>query len=208
MLEISVAREDDISKFQDLARKHHLIKKENLAEGFLYVLNSESSLKQIIREGLSKSVKFQDEIVGYILINSAKGYEETYHRELGSMVENTYHSHYENKSAIILQAVLDKSFRSFINSIRIQNQIIKELFKEGFSTTYAEGCLNPFNPRTYYLLSEMCRWKRDGFKHQKLDNEDYENDSGEISSLGGYELMKKLLPQGVVFGLYSKHRMN
>ena len=208
MLEISTAKERDIPKFQDLARRYHLIRRENVTEGFLYVLNSEFSLKQIIREGLSKSVKFQDEIVGYILISSEKGYEETYHRELGSIVENTYHSNYEDESAIILQAVLDKHFRNRINSIRTQNQIVEYLFKKGFSVVYAEGCLNPFNPRTYYILSEMCGWKRNGFKHQRLDNEDYENDPEEISAMGGFKLMKKLFPQGIVFGLYSKHKID
>ena len=208
MLEIKVAREEDIPRFQDLSRKYHLLRRKNIEEGFLYVINSEFSLKQIIKEGLSKTVKFQDEIVGYILINSGKGYGETYDRELSLIVENNYHSYYDYKSAIILQVVLDKSIRRIINSIRIQNQIIGGLFKKGFRTVYAEGCLNPFNPRTYYLLSEMCGWKREGFKHERLEDKDYENDPEEISALGGIELMKKLLPQGIVFGLYSKHKIN
>lgn len=203
-MNLNTATVDDIAYIQELARKQHLLLNQASRDGFVFIVQSEAFLRKAITNGLSKIVKSGDKIVGYVLVVDENTHHQLYGRELGQVVTDDYHTQYQVDAVCIVQANIDYAWRGKFNIAKAQRNLTEELFDTGANSLYAVGSLNPFNPRTYYLLSEMCGWKRSGFKHERLQTIPIDLDIDQLDQLGGFTKLKAMYPEGLVFGLYSK----
>ncbi|MFT4303430.1 MAG: hypothetical protein ACMXYG_02620 [Candidatus Woesearchaeota archaeon] len=206
MLDVQLATLDDIPGIQELSLRQHLLSNSNNWFGFVFSLFSERELKIMVETGLTKVLKSDDNVVGYILGIDDNAYFNIYGIELQKVLEENYHVSNQGRVAYIAQANIDGSYKSKIDTLTIQRQITSDLFDTGIDTIYATGALHPFNPRTYYILSKLMGWNRKGFNHIRFDKIPYDIDAEQLERLGGLLSLRSSNPDGVIFGLYEKRK--